>query len=233
MERNIQKKKLSDQVYQNLKRDLIIGVYKPGEVILQSELADMYKIGVTPLREALQRLASIHLINNISGMGFVVAPITLSEIQDLCEIRLILEENACRLATQRASDEELETIVQLASFTYHFKDPASYFEFVEANRHFHCFIASVSKNQSLFDFLSKTIDRMNRVILLALDLKDIAADAFDEHIALANAMKDKNLELVEKIAIGQNERTRDRVFEAITNQLRSDKRQMLNQIQIG
>ena len=77
--------------YERLKRDIIRGVFKPGEKLLMSGLKERYDLGVGPLREALSQLVAEHLVVVISQKGYRVAPMSLQEMQDIYDARANLE----------------------------------------------------------------------------------------------------------------------------------------------
>ena len=86
--------KLSEQIYQLLKRDIIECVYEPGETLQESSVRETYKIGHTPFREACARLKAEGLIQIVPHRGYFVAPFSPNLIQDLFELRLMIEPHA-------------------------------------------------------------------------------------------------------------------------------------------
>jgi len=90
--------------YERLKRDIIRGVFKPGEKLLMSGLKERYDLGVGPLREALSQLVAEHLVVVISQKGYRVAPMSLQEMQDIYDARANLEAMIVGLAIERGDD---------------------------------------------------------------------------------------------------------------------------------
>ncbi|MCP1604296.1 DNA-binding transcriptional regulator CsiR [Pseudomonas citronellolis] len=90
--------------YEWLKKDIIRGVFKPGEKLLMSTLKERYDLGVGPLREALSQLVAEHLVVAISQKGYRVAPMSLEEMQDIYDARANLEAMIVGLAIQRGDD---------------------------------------------------------------------------------------------------------------------------------
>ena len=86
--------KLSEQIYHLLKRDIIECVYEPGQTLQESAVRETYKIGHTPFREACARLKAEGLIQIVPHRGYFVAPFSPSLIQDLFELRLMVEPKA-------------------------------------------------------------------------------------------------------------------------------------------
>ena len=90
--------------YPALKRDILRGVFAPGEKLLMSALKARYGLGVGPLREALSQLVAEHLVVAISQRGFRVAPMSLAELADIYDARAHLEAMILGLAIARGDD---------------------------------------------------------------------------------------------------------------------------------
>jgi GntR family carbon starvation induced transcriptional regulator len=90
--------------YELLKRDIIRGVFLPGEKLLMSALKQRYGLGIGPLREALSQLVSERLVVAASQRGFRVAAMSLSELADLYDARAHLEALIVGLAIARGDD---------------------------------------------------------------------------------------------------------------------------------
>ncbi|MGH9725711.1 MAG: GntR family transcriptional regulator, partial [Candidatus Acidiferrales bacterium] len=73
---------LSERVYRGLKRDIIHGVYQPGESLSEKELAHRYKASRTPVREAAVRLQNERLLRIVTNRGYFVSQITLQVLND-------------------------------------------------------------------------------------------------------------------------------------------------------
>lgn len=82
---------LSEVIYRKLRSDIVWGVLPPGSALRSDELRASYGVGVSPLREALSRLAAERLVTSIGQRGFRVAPISASDVIDVMETRLIIE----------------------------------------------------------------------------------------------------------------------------------------------
>ncbi|MBS9402505.1 DNA-binding transcriptional regulator CsiR [Halomonas sp. TRM85114] len=95
---------LGISAYQWLKRDIIRGVFPPGEKLLMTGLKARYALGVGPLREALSQLVADRLVVAISQRGYRVAPMSLAELADLYDARAQLEAMMLRLAIERGDD---------------------------------------------------------------------------------------------------------------------------------
>ena len=210
---------LADKAYDVIKADIITCVLEPGQQIVQSQLAERYEIGTTPIREALQRLALEGFVQPIPRFGYVVSSITFSDVHEIYELRSIVESAAARLAAVRGSQERLEQIRAHADFAYVYKERQSYVGFLARNVDFHRSIAEVAGNQRLVDLVSRLLDELTRVFHLGLDVKDSAEEMRDEHIALAQALCERDPDRAEQIVQSQIARSQNRVLEALIRRL--------------
>jgi len=210
---------LANQAYTTLKKDILTCELDPGSKIAQSQLVKRYEFGLTPVREALKRLEQEGFVQSIPRFGYLITPITLKDVEDLYDLRLILEQSAVRMAIQRATDEQVGQIQEKATFTYKFKNRASYLQFLEHNNHFHVSIAMASRNRKLAEMLANVLNEMTRIFNLGLDLRDSAEEMRNEHIALAAALARRDTQQAEQIVHDQIVLSRQRVVEMLVQRL--------------
>ncbi|MDR3573636.1 MAG: GntR family transcriptional regulator [Anaerolineaceae bacterium] len=210
---------LAERAYTTIKKDIITCVLDPGSQIAQSQLVQRYDFGITPVREALKRLEQDGYVQSIPRFGYIVTPINIKDIEDIYDLRLILEKSSVRLAAQRASDEKLAQLLERANFSYRFKDTESYRIFLEMNNAFHVAIALTSGNRKLADTLANLLNEMTRIFHLGLDLRDSAEEMRHEHLALAGAIAKRNVDHAEQIIEDQITSSRRRVIEMFVQRL--------------
>ncbi len=206
---------LSDQAYQLIRRDIIQCTLPPGLTVAQAQLVERYQLSVTPVREALKRLEQEGYVQSIPRFGYLITPITVQDIEDIYELRLMLEKPAVRLAAQRATDAQLDELQAHARFSYVYKDPQSYQEFLQANVGFHTDLALLSGNRRLAENIGRLLDEMNRIFHLGLEVRDSAEEMKNEHMALSGALATRNTKLAEEIMEDQINRSKQRVLEMI------------------
>jgi len=210
---------LAHQAYTALRKDILTCELDPGSTIAQSQLVKRYDFSLTPVREALKRLEQEGYVQSIPRFGYLITPITLKDVEDLYDLRLILEQSAVRMAIQRASAEQLAQIQQKATFTYKFKNRLSYLQFLEHNISFHVSIALASGNRKLAEMLANVLNEMTRIFNLGLDLRDSAEEMRNEHILLAAALAQRDIQPAEQIVQDQIVLSRQRVVEMLVQRL--------------
>ncbi len=190
---------------------------EPGQQIVQSQLAHKYRIGITPVREALQRLTHEGYVQCVPRFGYTVSPITVSDIIQIHESRAIAESAAVRLAVARATDEQLRRIVANADFTYIYKNRRSYTHFLDQNIEFHSSIALAAGNTRLAEWVSTSLSELTRVFHFVVDWRDAAEEMRDEHMRLAQALAERDANRAEQMVRAQIARSQERILNALTD----------------
>lgn len=153
-----------------------IGVYKPGDRLVESELADRFGVSRTPIREALQRLETQSLLSR-DGRSLIVSSLDHSQIAELYVVRSELEGLAARLAARHATVEEKRVLQDMVDDDYKIVDDPNALS--RANRRFHKQIHLASHNR----FLVQQLDLVHRSMAL-MATTSLAADGRGE-VALA------------------------------------------------
>lgn len=153
------------------------GTYKPGDRLVESELAELFGVSRTPVREALQRLETQAMLSR-DGRSLVVATLDHNQLAELYAVRTELEGLAARLAARHATEEEVRVLQRMVreDMALLGGDPRA---LSRANRRFHKQIHLASHNR----FLVQQLDLVHRSMAL-MDKTSFAAEGRDE-VALA------------------------------------------------
>lgn len=151
------------QVYAQL-RALAIGYsFKPGERLNEGELARRLGVSRTPLREALNRLATEGLLRLVAGKGFFCRDLQVQEIFSLYELRKAIEIAAVRLAVLRARDHEVDALLAFLDDTGPEPGGRSADELVALDEAFHERLAGLSGNPEMLRVLRNLNARIHFV----------------------------------------------------------------------
>ena len=144
----------SNEVYEWLRVAIVTGEMRPNEPLIEADLAERLAVSRTPIREGLQRLADGGLIV-ARKRGWAVREYTPQEVIENSEVRAGLEGYATRLATVRASDEQLAAIAEIHRQRLSIKavDEKSR---VATNRNFHDTIIAAASNKRLTDAIYRS-----------------------------------------------------------------------------
>lgn len=206
---------LAEQAYEAIKTEIIRGKIDPDEPFTQAIMADRFEYGLAAIRSALLQLANEGFIRAIPRYGYMIVPITVSDIHEIYELRIALEPMAARLAAERAPEELVEKICEAAHHTYIYQDWESYSKFLTYNSTFHQTIALASGNQRLYQIVSKLLDDSNHIFYMALDISDTTQQTLEDHLTLANAIKQRNPDLAERLSREEALHSHENVLAAI------------------
>jgi DNA-binding GntR family transcriptional regulator len=104
---------LADRIADRLKRLIVTGEIKPGQKLVEKDIAAAFNVSRTPLREALSRLVNDGLAAGIPYRGIFVRQITLRQVQDIYELRIAIEGLAAMFAAQRAEARDIAALNEL------------------------------------------------------------------------------------------------------------------------
>jgi DNA-binding GntR family transcriptional regulator len=104
--RALERTPLRQQAYQQIKQQIVSLALPPGTVINETRLIETLRLGRTPIREALQRLALEKLVTIVPRRGIYVSEIGIRDLQQLFEVRLVLESMAARWAARRGTTDQ-------------------------------------------------------------------------------------------------------------------------------
>ncbi len=161
------------------------GVYRPGDRLVESELAERFGVSRTPVREALQRLETQSMLTR-DGRSLIVASLDHNQRAELYAVRSELEGLAARLAARHATEEEVRVLRAMVEEDRALLDDPD--ALARANRRFHRQIHLASHNR----FLVQQLDLLHRSMAL-LATTSLAAEgrgpaALAEHAAIVDAI---------------------------------------------
>lgn len=189
---------LTEEAHRRIRTDIITGLIRPNVHLVANDLAQQLQISRTPIREALQLLASEGLVV-ATRRGFVVREHTSEEIRYIYEVRAALEEMAARLAAQRATDEQIAELEKLGAHTKAAAESPRE-AIVDLNDAFHEKIMVAAGNPRLQDINSRNSEHFFNYNIARLYSHDEAAQAIAEHELLLKAIKKRDEDEAAKAA---------------------------------
>ena len=206
---------LTDRAYERIRHDIITCVIAPGSEISEPQLCTQYRLGKAPVRMALNRLAHEGLVRAIPRRGYMVMPVTLKDIHDVFELRLMLEPAAARMAAGKIDAQRLRVLDEACRAGYQPQDAKSITRFLNANKAFHVAIAQATGNSRLAAMIEQLLDQMTRLLHLGLGLRNRSQEMQREQRALAKALARGDGGSAERISREQIEAARNMVLSAI------------------
>ena len=172
------------------------GEYRPGDRLVEAELADRFGVSRTPIREALQRLETQAVLTR-DGRSLVVSSLDHDQLGELYVVRAELEGLAARLAAQHAAPEEVRVLREMVARDRALaSDPDA---LARANKRFHHQVHLASHNRYLIQQLEMVRRSMALVATTSLAAPGRAARALDEHEALVRAIEARDGATAEEV----------------------------------
>jgi DNA-binding GntR family transcriptional regulator len=207
----------TDRAYHQLKRGILTCQLIAGSRLDERALARKFGVTHSPVREACRRLLMEGLVIAAPGNGHGVAPITLSEIRDLCELRKIVESKTAALAAQRVRPEQAARLLMLAELPYEPGKRETYDRYLRANSAFHSQLARTAGNPRLEAVVIAVLDHLQRPLYLGLDLGLDPNEATREHMEVVDAVRRKRPSLAARLMEQQLERGEKRMLAVLAS----------------
>jgi DNA-binding GntR family transcriptional regulator len=191
---------LADQAFENLADAIVRGEFSPGAALSELEIAAKLGVSRAPAREAIYRLEARGLVRRSPHLGARVVELSINDLRELFQVREALEGMACRLASERMSDDDLDALAK--GLTAHSRQPdlASGFAYYQSggDNDFHFRIARSSGNQRLVRALCEDLYHVMRVYRFRSSRQPgRARQALNEHKAIVAALRTRDPDTAE------------------------------------
>ncbi len=172
---------LRDVVFNTLRQAILRGELKPGERLMEIQLADKLGVSRTPIREAIRKLELEGLVLMIPRRGAEVAEITEKSLRDVLEVRGALEELAVELACDRITEEDIDQLKVAAKEFEQALQSGDVTIYAEADVKFHDIIYLATENQRLIQLLYNLREQMYRYRVEYLKQEEVHPVLLKEH----------------------------------------------------
>lgn len=191
---------LADKVFSDITTAIVRGELKPGSKLSEQMLVERYGGSRAPMREAIQKLESRHLVVRIPHAGARVVSLSLSELKDIYEVRVELESMACRLAAERMTDDEITDLKRLLNEheqSIQAEQGQSYYQ-KAGDLDFHYRIIQGSKNHRLHQMLCGELYHIVRMYRYQTSTSNKRPQqALQEHQRIVEAIAGRDAALAE------------------------------------
>lgn len=184
---------LRDVVFHTLREAILKGELKPGERLMELQLAAKLGVSRTPIREAIRMLEQEGLAVTIPRKGAEVAKMTEKDMEDVLQIREVLDELAVSLACRQMTEEQLDALRQtMHEFVEHTKT-GDVKKIAGADVKFHDIIYQSTGNPKLVSILNNLREQMYRYRVEYLKDEGIYPVLIREHSEIVEGLSDKDL----------------------------------------
>ena len=183
---------LRDVVFNTLRQAILRGELKPGERLMEVQLANKLGVSRTPIREAIRKLELEGLVLMIPRKGAEVADITEKSLMDVLEVRKALEELAVQLCCDKITGKEIEELHRAADdFRRILKTSDDVTEIAEADVRFHDIIYLATGNQKLIQILNNLREQMYRYRVECIKRKESHPILIAQHEEIIRRIENK------------------------------------------
>ncbi len=195
-------KPLRDVVFETLRDAIITQVLKPGERLMEIQLADEMGVSRTPVREAIRKLELEGLVVMVPRKGAYVAGVSMKDIHEVYEVRSALEMLAVTLAAERITEEELDALERqvLRESEEEKADDGDLDSIIYIDSSFHDIIYQAAHNQRLVQFINILQEQLQRFRAASLSKPGRSKTALEEHKKIVEALSERNGDLASKLA---------------------------------
>ncbi len=188
------------ELYEALRLALVDGTLRPGERLIESDLAKIASVSRTPVREAIRKLEADGLVRQTT-VGVEVVAASATEVREFCEIRETLEGMACRLAAGSRSELGLLELQRIEQAYQRAVEAEALDDIVDVNRHFHETIWRLGGNEALVKLLTDLRARIDAMQpTTSLRDHDRQLVAMEEHTLFIEALTERDETRAETIA---------------------------------
>ncbi|MCY8720130.1 GntR family transcriptional regulator [Bacillus sp. S10C12M] len=183
------------QFYNQLKKMIFNGTFKPGERINETQLAKSFGVSRSPIREAMRLLEKDGLLKADERNGFSITSLTAKDVDEIYKIRIPLEQLAVELVIDEADEEELATLEkQLEETEKAIQNGMEDTEIISLNQKFHDMLVDFSHNRHLKNLLEHVYDLIHFCRILNYTGDHRAETILSEHRKIFAEVKKKNKE---------------------------------------
>ena len=190
---------LAEEVFRGLRSAILRGRLKPGQRLIEEMTAAEYKTSRTPVREAFFRLEQEGLIDRRPRGGFTVGRIDAGEIDEIMDLRGLLEAHAAALAARRADPEVITRLTDLLDQYQAAVDREDVDRMIELNTMFHDALYRASGSPRLLAVIAEMRDHFYRLRQEILVMDGLPEQSHQDHLDMLAAIKAGDIDRAEKL----------------------------------
>ena len=190
---------LGEEVYQAIKSAIIKGELEPGRRLIEEQLAEDLGASRTPVRQAIHMLERENLVERQARGGFTVRELSLDDISEILDLRVVLEAFAARLAAEKVTARDLDLLEKRNEAFGQAIESGRVDRLAALNTEFHEALYGLAKNRRLRRMIADLHDHFYRYRLRLLAIKEMARTSYQAHKDMIEAMKAKDPDETERL----------------------------------
>ena len=212
---------LREVVCESLREAIRSGILKPGERIMEIQLAEELGVSRTPVREAIRKLELEGYVVMMPRRGTYVASMSIRDINEIFEIRTALESLSNGLAADHITDDELEHLQRLLVIIGGYIKEGNIEKIVETDIEFHDLLYHAARNERLVGIISNLRDQLTRFRTLSMSYPGRLEETLEEHRLIVDAIASGDRKAASRAAerhMENSEKTLLKAMEALENE---------------
>ncbi|AUS98465.1 GntR family transcriptional regulator [Clostridium thermosuccinogenes] len=187
-------KPLREVIFDTLREAIIMGELKPGERLMEVQLAEKMGVSRTPVREAIRKLELEGFVTMVPRRGVQVADLSMKDIIDVLEIRASLDSLATSLAAERITNDELKDLKHVNNQFTNYVEKENLQNSIKKDVEFHELIYRCSRNEKLLQITNNLREQVHRFRVIYM--KDLSAHKglVAEHCEILEAIEARDPE---------------------------------------
>lgn len=192
---------LREVVCETLREAIRSGILKPGERLMEIQLAEELGVSRTPVREAIRKLELEGYVIMLPRRGTYVANLSIKDINEVFEIRTALDALATGLAAERITDEDLEQLERLLVQIGEYIEQNDMEKIVETDTQFHDILYRASRNDRLVGIINNLREQLTRFRSISMSYPGRLKKTLEEHRRMVEAIAQGDVELAQRLAV--------------------------------
>lgn len=208
---------IKDLAYQNIKKQIIQGYFKPGIWLREQDIANAMQVSRAPVREAFNQLERDGFVEIIPRKGTKVISLSEKEVEDIFEIRGNLEVLALKKSLRFLPLKQLKDIAKkFKQFNYQAVEKTNRNKYLILDKEFHDFLINGCNNQMLIRLLSSIQEKVHWLRGFSLDSHSFL-QSIGEHLSIIQAIFENNEDVVRINLLAHLERAKESIIKDIKN----------------
>ena len=187
-----EKMDLAQKAYQGIRQMLFYNEIIPGQKIKYQDLADKIGVSITPVIHALKWLEFKNIVSHEPNRGYFVNEVSLKEIKEIYDTRLLLEVSLVPEIINSVDDESIQRLKQSQDDYYAAVDEENYYRRLMTDMKFHLTLASISQCRIQLKMLQELFDMLLLKYTRNLVLLGILDSSLKEHATIFNSLENRD-----------------------------------------
>ncbi len=193
---------LSEQAYNQIKDAICQGSVAPGDILSENQIAQQLGMSRTPVREALRALASEGFVEIRNGIGAYVKPLSSKDMEDLYEVRCLLEMQAIKTSIYRISNDEIDDLTRRFQAIYDAceqGDSPAQGEFSELDWELHSLLVDRCTNKYIKEIVAGNNSNLRRYQSLSVNVLGDVHESARQHLEILRVLRSRDLDKLEEV----------------------------------